>query len=144
MEPWLIWLCVGGVLILLEFVVPGGIIVFIGIAAAIVGAGIYFEIINSLFEALITFFTSSIFLMLFLRSLFIKYFEGDSVIQNTNEDIDLVGSLVEAVEDVHPYKEGRVRFRDSTWRARSDEEIMSGAKATISGRDGNVLIIKPL
>ena len=144
MEPWLVWLIVGAVMILLEFVVPGGIIVFIGMAAAIVGAGLYFEIINTLFEALITFFTSSIFMMLFLRSIFIKYFEGDSVIQNTNEDIDLVGSVVEAVEDVHPYKEGRVRFRDSTWSARSDEEIKSGSKATVSGRDGNILIIKPL
>ena len=64
MEAWLIWSIVGAVMILLEFVVPGGIIVFLGISALLVGAGIYLEWITTIPEAFITWFMSSIFLML--------------------------------------------------------------------------------
>ena len=144
MDAWLIWMSIGVVMILLEFILPGGIIVFLGIAAMAVGLGVYMGWITSLTSALLTWFISSIFLMLFLRSIFIKYFEGDSTIQNVDEDVDLMGTLVEIVEEVLPHKEGRVKLRDSTWVARSDEELKEGSNAVVSGRDGNILIIKSL
>lgn len=144
MEMWLIWISAGIIMVLLEFIVPGGIIVFLGTAALFVGASVYFGVITSVVSALIAWFISSIFLMLFLRSVFIKYFEGDSQIQNVDEDEDLKGSVVTVVEDVFPYKEGRVKFRDSTWVARSEEEILKENKAIIVNRDGNVLVVKPL
>lgn len=144
MEQWLIWVIAGAVMVLLEFILPGGIIVFLGLAAMMVGGSIHLGWITSTTTAFLTWFISSIFLMLFLRSIFIKYFEGDTKVQNVDEDIDLVGSLVEIVEDVLPHKEGRVKFRDTTWIARSDEKLQVGSKAVVSGRDGNNLIIKSL
>ena len=144
MDQWLIWMIAGTVMVLLEFILPGGIIVFLGMAAMIVGGSVYMEWITSITSALLTWFISSIFLMIFLRSIFIKYFEGDTKVQNVDEDTDLIGSLVEVVEDVLPHREGRVKFRDSTWVARSDEELGKSSKAIVSGRDGNKLIIKSL
>jgi len=82
--------------------------------------------------------------MLFLRSIFIKHFEGDSIIQNVDEDIDIDGSLVEVIEEIFPHKEGRVKFRDSSWTARSDENIKVAQRAIIIHRDGNTLIIKSI
>lgn len=144
MDVWLIWLISGVVMILLEFIIPGGIIVFLGIAASIVAGGIFAGWIDSLTNALLTWFITSLFLMIFLRSIFIKYFEGDTSIQNVDEDIDLKGSLVTVVEEVLPHKSGRVKFRDTTWQARSDEEFAEGSSAIIADRDGNVLIIKSI
>lgn len=144
MEMWLVWISAGIVMVLLEFIVPGGIIVFLGTAALFVGASVYFGVITSVVSAFIAWFISSIFLMLFLRSVFIKYFEGDSLVQNVDEDEDLKGSLVVVVEDIFPYREGRVKFRDSTWSARSEEQILKNNKAIIEGRDGNCLIVKSL
>ncbi|MCB0419973.1 MAG: NfeD family protein [Bdellovibrionales bacterium] len=144
MEAYIIWMSLGIVLILLEFFVPGGIVVFLGVAATLVGAGIYLNIIETLSDALITWFISSLILMLFLRSLFMKFFEGDSSIVDVDEDHELMGSVVVIVETIHPYKEGRVKFRDTTWKARSDEQLEIGASAIISGRDGNTLVIKSI
>jgi membrane protein implicated in regulation of membrane protease activity len=144
MTAWQIWGAVGILFILLEFVVPGGIIVFLGMAALFVGALVYYGVITTITMSLIAWFMSSLFLMLFLRSVFIKYFEGDSNIENVDEDEHILGSIVQVIEEVFPYKEGRVRFRDSTWAARSEEEFKVGSSAVISGRQGNCLIIKSI
>jgi membrane protein implicated in regulation of membrane protease activity len=144
MEMWEMWLLSGAIMMLLEFIVPGGIIVFLGIAAMVVGGSSYYKWIVSTPMAFLMWFIVSIILIIFLRSIFIKYFEGDSQIQNTNEDLDLAGSLVEVVEDIFPHKLGRVRFRDSTWGARSDEEFKVGTKVVVSRRDGNNLVVKSL
>ena len=144
MESWAIWTIAGVVMILLEFILPGAVIVFLGIAAVIVGLGVYFSLITSIVSAFLAWFMISIFLMVFLRSLFTKYFEGNTLIQNVDEDLDILDSMVEVTEDVLAYKEGRVKFRGSTWNARSDQDLSTGHKAIIIGRDGNTLIIKSL
>jgi len=144
LETWLIWSIAGIVMMLLEFLIPGAVIVFLGVAALIVSLFIYSGWITTIVMALIAWFIISIFLMIFLRSVFVKYFEGESLVQNVDEDTDLIGSIVVISEEVLPYKEGRVRFRDTTWVARSEEELKVGNKAIISGRDGNKLIIKSI
>lgn len=144
MSAWQIWASMGAILIILEFIIPGGIVVFLGVASLFVAALVHFEVITTLTSALILWFMSSIFLMLFLRSFFMKYFEGDSYINNVDEDDQMIGSVVVISEDIFPYKEGRVRFRNSTWIARSEEELKTGDSAKIIGREGNNLIIKSI
>ncbi|MCB0377831.1 MAG: NfeD family protein [Bdellovibrionales bacterium] len=144
MEFYLYWLILGVILIVLEFIVPGAIVVFLGVAAMAVGGLLYFGIITTWFHAFIAWFIGSLFLMLFLRQLFVAYFEGDSSVENVDEDVDMQGSVVEVTEEVLPYKEGRVRFRETTWSARSDEELSVGSKARVLKRDGNTLIVQSL
>lgn len=144
MEQWFIWLILGLVMSLLEFIVPGGVIVFLGASAIVVSASMYFGLISTTVNALLAWFICSIFFMIFLRSLFIKYFEGDSTVHNIDEENELVDSLVTVIEDIQPYKEGRAKFRDSTWVARSDETILAGDRAVIVRSDGNILILKSL
>lgn len=144
MNLYLFWILFGIILMLLELIIPGGIVVFLGLAASGVGAALYFGLLTNLMEALLAWFISSLVLVLILRAVFMKYFEGSQMIENVDEDLDMIGSIVLVSETVQPYKEGRVKFRDSSWVARSEEELPSGAKAVISGRDGNILIIKPI
>lgn len=144
MEPWLIWVISGGTLIGLELLVPGGITIFVGLAAMIVGALIKFGVLIDPLDVAMTFLILSVILLLFLRTIFLRYFEGSSRKQNINEDLDAMGSIVLVMEDIHPYKEGRINFRGAGWQARSEEEIQKGSKAVISGRDGNTWIVKSI
>lgn len=144
MDQYLIWIISGIVMILLELLIPGGIVSFLGISALIVGLGVYFDFFDSIVTALTTWFITSLILIVTLRSVFMKYFEGDSIIQDVDEDKDSIGAIVEVVEEVEPYKEGRVRYRETTWIARSDEHFDIGAKARIINREGNIYIIKAL
>ena len=144
MESWMIWALAGAAMVILEFVLPGGIVVFLGVSALIVGGASYLGWIDSIYSAFMTWFVTSIISLFFLRTLFMKFFEGDSQVQNVDEEEDLVGALVEVIEDIYPYKEGRVRFRQSTWSARCDSEVHAGETVRILQRDGNCLVVKVL
>ncbi len=142
METWMIWSLAGFILILAELIVPGGVCIFIGVSAMIVGGSLYLEWVHTVFECLMLWMLSSIILLVFLRTLFIRKFEGDSSIQNVDEDKDLEGTLGDVIENIYPYKEGRIAVRGSTWKARSDQEIVAGQKAIVIGREGNTIIVK--
>ncbi|MCK5883694.1 MAG: NfeD family protein [Bacteriovoracaceae bacterium] len=144
MQAHIIWLILGAILMLLETVIPGGIVVFLGFAAIMVAGFVHFSIITSIPIAIITWFISSIFMMFVLRSFFMKFFEGDSYKQIVDEDEDAIGSCVEVIEKILPHEEGRVRFRNTTWGARSDEEFSVGEKAIIEKRDGNKWVVKSI
>jgi inner membrane protein len=139
MDLWIIWLIAGLLLATLELVVPGGIVIFLGLAAMAVSLGFKLGFFTSVTQGFIAWFVASIVFLFFLRALFLKLFEGD-----TAEEAEYLSALVEVVEHVFPYREGRVSHRGTTWPARSDEEIPAGAKAVIVGRDGNVWIIKSI
>lgn len=144
MEIWLIWIIAGLILMALEFIIPGAIIVFLGMAAIIVGALIYTGLIASILHSFIAWFIISLLLMVVLRSLFVKYFEGNSYVQNVDEDEDSKGKIVEVIEDIEPFKDGRIKYLDTTWNARSDDEIKKGNKAIILARDGSTWIVRSL
>lgn len=144
MKMQMFWFIFGIISILLEFVLPGGIIVFLGMAALVVAALIYFGIITSTIEAILTFFILSILFMVVLRSIFIKYFEGDSYQENTDEDQDALGLEVEVIEVIQPGIEGRISFRGTTWVASSQESFQVGDKAVITGRSESKWIIKSI
>ena len=144
MAFWLIWIICGVVMMLLELLVPGGIIIFLGLAAVVVGTLLYFGWITSLFTSFTSWFLISIIFLLFLRALFSKYFGGNYSIQNTNEDLDLVGVQVTVIEDIFPYRKGSVKLREVVWTAKSDETIRAGSEALVFKRDGNDLVVKVL
>ncbi len=144
MEQWLTWALAGGVLILLEMIVPGGIVVFLGCSALIVALGVKLQVLNDWSSGLLAWFIMSIVMLVSLRSLFMKYFEGDHTIHNVDEEKDIQGSLVEVREDIFPYRDGRVLFRGVHWQARSESEILTGAQAVVIRSEGNVLIVKQL
>lgn len=137
-----VFFLLGLVLTGLEFVVPGAVIGFIGLAALFVSALLHFSIIAGLPEALLSFFVSSILFIVFLRSLALQMMPGDSAIQETDEDHAAIGSIVLVTESVLPEKDGRIEFRDTSWSARcAHEGIHKGNQAIICGRVGNTWLI---
>jgi membrane protein implicated in regulation of membrane protease activity len=144
MEQWLIWIIIGLVLMTLEILVPGMITIFIGLAAFIVGSGIKFGYLKTYDSIILTFITSTLFFLIIIRTLFLKFFKGDETIHNVDENLDAQGTIVLVEEDILPHKQGRVKFRGTSWQARSDNTILKDSKAIIINFDGNILIVKSI
>ena len=137
-----VWLIIGTVFIISEVVIPGAIVIFLGIAALIVGLSLYFDFIGNWIHALTMWFIVSLVLIIALRSLVQKYVGGDSVVSNTDEDIDAFGEIVEVIETIDAIKEGRISFRGTTWVGLASEEIEKGSKAKIVARDNTKWIVE--
>ncbi len=144
MNQLTLWIALAVLCFLLEFVIPGAVLSFIGIGAALVALGLYLGWIEGWVHAFTAFFVISIFLVSVIRSLFLKMFPGDSSIAIVDEDQQAIGALVEVIQDITPSKPGRVRFRQSTWEAASDESIQKGEKALIVSRSGQRWIVQSL
>lgn len=140
----LIWLGLGAALILLELVVPGAVFGFVGGAAVLTGVLVQLGHIEGPVNILMTFFISSIFFVMFLRTGLLKLFPSDDRVENTDETQDAIGKIVDVIDEVTPYRRGRIRYLDTSWEAQSDETIETGHQAVIVSRDGNCWIIKPL
>jgi membrane protein implicated in regulation of membrane protease activity len=92
----------------------------------------------------IIWFISSIIMLLGLRSFFMKYFEGKTRVQNTDEDIDAYGQNATVVESINPSKSGRIHFRGTTWSARSEVSIDKDEAVIVIGRDSNTWVVKKI
>lgn len=140
----LMWLISGSILVALELIIPGGIIVFLGVAAIIVSGLAHWGILASIPSQLMGWIFLSLLLLVSLREVLMKFLPGDRTFDEVDEDILNKGSIVEVVEDILPYKGGRVRFQNSTWKAESMSEIKKGEKAVLEKREDNILIIRPI
>ena len=138
-----IWIIVGITLVLLEVIIPGGFVVFLGISAVITGLLAYFEFMVN-FGVLFLFWAAlSLFLILLFRSQVHKWFPSLERFKPTTEYTEMFEKEVEVVEDVGPDSdEGRVRFQGTTWKAMSREgNLTAGEKAKIIGKKNITLIV---
>ena len=140
------WIILAAVFIVAELVIPGGIIIFLGIAGLIVAISMQLGFVASWANALTLWFISSLVLVVLLRGIAQKMLGGDSSVANTDEDVDAMGEIVEVVKTIGPGEaKGRVVFRDISWNAVSDgSEIPAGEKAQIVYRDNITLVVEKI
>ncbi len=140
------WIILAAVFIVAELVIPGGIIIFLGIAGLIVAISMQLGFVASWANALTLWFISSLVLVVLLRGIAQKMVGGDSSVANTDEDVDAMGEIVEVVKTIGPGEaKGRVVFRDIRWNAVSDgSEIPAGEKAKIVYRDNITLVVEKI
>ena len=136
------WLISGVILILLEFAVPGAILSFLGIASILVATLMYYGYIDGIVEIMITWFITSLFLVIFVRALFLRIMPGASEVEGTDELKDALGGEVEVITEISKNGMGRVRYRDTTWDAMSESQLLVGARAKIVGKSGNRWIVE--
>lgn len=144
LDPELIWFLVGVGLALLEFVVPGVILVFFGVGAWIAAITTWAGLTTTLQSQLLIFAVSSALLLISLRKWIKGKFAGHiSGVQDSSINLDeFTGKYVEVLEDVLPGRSGgKVEFKGSNWSARSDEPIKRGETAVILRVEGISLII---
>lgn len=142
LDPWVLWLIVGLVLLALELLVPGIVLMFFGLGALLVsllvGTGVIEE--GAMGVQLIVFAIASVILLALLRRVFRKTLSGSS---SQGEHLEeFVGREVTVLAAIPDQGEGRVELKGATWRARSAQALPSGARARILRRDGLLLWVE--
>lgn len=144
-NPTTVWFLLGLILVLLEFAVPGVILVFLGAGAWVVAVSTYLGLTGSFESQVLLFSVASIVLLFSLRRWIKGKFYGHVTdVQDPTKNLnEFIGKSVVVIKDVIPGKPGgKVEFKGATWSAVSDEVIKNGDWATIMELDGITLKIK--
>ena len=141
-----LWLGSGIFLMAIEFLVPGLVMVFVGLGALTVALGMHLGYIDEIVQQFITFFISSIIYLLTLRFLVFRFVPSVTIKENIDEDEEVIGSIVELVEDINSGEFGRVEHSGSSWQARAegDQTILKGEQVKIIGRDNITWIVQKI
>ena len=141
LDPYWIWGALGLALAALELIVPGVYLIWLAVAALIVGLltfvidlGLVTQVINFVFLALIMAFSA-------------KRFLRDRPIVSSDPLMNkrggrLVGETA-VVTTALDGGTGRVRHGDSEWLARGPD-IEAGTRVRITGSDGAILLVERL
>jgi|TARA_B100000953_G_scaffold73582_1_gene59436 membrane protein implicated in regulation of membrane protease activity len=141
-----LWLSSGIFLTAIEFLVPGLVMVFVGLGALTVALGMHLGYIDEIVQQFITFFISSIIYLLTLRFLVLRFVPSVTRKENIDEDEEVMGSIVEIVADINSGEFGRVEHSGSSWQARAegDQTILKGEQVKIIGRDNITWIVQKI
>jgi len=141
-----LWLGSGIFLMAIEFLVPGLVMVFVGLGSLTVVFGMHFGYIDGILQQFITFFISSIIYLLTLRFLVFRFVPSVTRKENIDEDEEVMGSIVEIVADINSGEFGRVEHSGSSWQARAegDQTILKGEQVKIIGRDNITWIVQKI
>jgi len=139
-----IWLGSGIFLMAIEFLVPGLVMVFVGLGSLTVVFGMHFGYIDGILQQFTTFFISSIIYLLTLRFLVLRFVPSVTRKENIDEDEEVMGSIVEIVAEITSGEFGRVEHSGSSWQARAegDQTILKGEQVKIIGRDNITWIVQ--
>jgi len=141
-----VWLGSGIFLMAIEFLVPGLVLVFVGLGALTVALGMQLGYIDEIPQQFITFFISSIIYLLTLRFLVLRFVPSVTRKANIDEDEEVMGSIVELVADINSGEFGRVEHSGSSWQARAegDQTILKGEQVKIIGRENITWIVQKI
>jgi membrane protein implicated in regulation of membrane protease activity len=135
-----IWIIIGFVLFLLEFVLPGLILFFFAVGAWIVAILCLFVDL-SINQQLIIFLLSSVVSILLLRKWFSKILWKRKHSTELMED-EFLGKIGKAETAISPGENGKVDFKGTTWQAASEDFIEKGENVLIIGNDSILLKVK--
>ena len=141
-----VWLGSGIFLMAIEFLVPGLVLVFVGLGALTVALGMQLGYIDEIPQQFTTFFISSIIYLLTLRFLVLRFVPSVTRKANIDEDEEVMGSIVELVADINSGEFGRVEHSGSSWQARAegDQTILKGEQVKIIGRENITWIVQKI
>jgi membrane protein implicated in regulation of membrane protease activity len=141
-----IWLIAGIVLMLSEFLIPGLVVVFLGLAAVLIAIGRWTGLIDNLLDSFTYWFVLTVAIILVLRGLVARFFSGDVSITRSSDDEEALGRVVKVTEEVgSDHDLGRIHFRGTTWKAKSEYgRAFPGQQVKIVGRDNLVWIVDPV
>lgn len=133
--PWWAWILSGLVLLGLELLLGTFYMLFLGLAAIIVGLIAMFGASGPLWLEWLLFIAFSSGLVLLLR----RPLLGSFKIRSEPGDIDsLVGQVAVAIETIPPAGIGKVEMRGSVWTAHNNSAValISGQRCTVERVQG--------
>ena len=135
-----IWIIIGFVLFLLEFVLPGLILFFFAVGAWITGVACLFTDL-SINQQLIVFLISSVVSILLFRKWLSKVLWKRKHSTELLED-EFLGKTAKALTDISPAENGKVDFKGTSWQAASEDNIQKGENVIIIGNESILLLVK--
>lgn len=141
LPPQYLWWGAGGILFIVELVLPGSFLIWIGVAALLTG-----------FTALQIAETDTLFILFGLYSLFTcwigkKLYIHFNLMESEDPSLnERGGSLVGRrliLSDAIVNGEGRIKIDDSTWKAKGPD-LPVDTLVTIAGIDGITLLVEPV
>ncbi len=138
---WLQFLAIGLVLVLAEAVVPGFVILPIGLGFIITAAAAAFT--GNLFILVPILIVAQCAAFFLVR----KYLKDVLHMPRARTTADgMIGAEASVVEPIAPGKTGYVKLYGDTWQARSysEKELTVGTLVTITKMDGNKVWVQPL
>ncbi len=144
LQPEFVWLAVGVILLISEFIMPGFVIFFFGLGACLVGAACWLWDL-SLNRQLLMFLVSSLFLLVALRSWIKNVFLGHVSQTNGEEDRrkEFIGKRAVVVKAIRPAFTGKVELHGTEWDAQSPEAIPEGTVVKVVGLENLTLNVVP-
>jgi len=140
----IILLVVGLAFIIAELVLPGGIVVWLGISSLFLVGARHFGHFQELPDLFMAWSGLSVGLVTF-SVVFLQRFFGGDVESNHFDDIEeALGQIVEVESLVSSESDsGRVLYQGTTWNAQTDgPDIPEGSKAIITGRNNITWVVK--
>jgi inner membrane protein len=142
-RPEIIWFIVGMVLIILEFAMPGLVIIYFGLGAVLTAA-LCLMIDFSINAQIILFVIFSVASLLLTRRYLKKIFSGMNRTTDDTFDTDneYVGKKALVITPIDAGGEGRIDFQGSHWKATSKEFIEEGCRVVITGHENLTMKVK--
>ena len=137
MSDWIIWIAAGLALLIIEMLLPGVFMMWLGLAAC--GVGLLTLALHFGFEAQVVSFGVLAAISL---SIGLRLRRPRQIVHTEREG--LIGRPATAL--VFQGREGRVRLGDTDWAARVPDDIAPpdpGARLRVSQVDGTILIVRP-
>ena len=136
----LLWIAVAVAAVGGELLVTNFLLLFVAIAAAIAATLAVLGL--RLPVQLATFVGAAILLPILLRRPMVRRFSGRGVPSRTEALVGTIAMVTEAIDPV--LGTGRVNAGGEDWAARWTGPVAIGAKVTVQGADGIVLLVSPL
>lgn len=137
-----LWLAAALVLAIMEVVAPGFFMIFLAVGAGVVGfVTLIVPDMHPIAQALIFALFTGVAVTLGRR----WYHRSPSTVGPpgmNDRTAKLIGRVVEVSEPIVA-GEGRVKVGDGTWTARG-ADMPAGARVTITGATGSVLLVEPV
>lgn len=144
-DIFMIWLGGGIALMLLEILVPGGIVFFLGLAAALVSLLLYLGVVDGWLQAFTAWFAGSLALLFGLRGIVQRIMPAQIGRGNTDEDLDAYGHQAHVCQRIPANGEGRITFRGSDWAAQNyhrDHDLDEGTEVRLVMRENLTWIVE--
>ena len=142
-SPIIIWFVVGLVLILMEFIIPGLVIVFFGLGAWVAAIFVSIFPLMAFWVQMMIFTVFAVAsLVLLRRTLKKRFFSNQEDAESEGLD-DYIGQKA-VVEKAIKNGEGKILFKGVSWSAYAEEDIPEGTKVTIIDKDSIKLKVKTI
>lgn len=144
----LTWIFLGGgiLLMFLEFVLPGGVALFLGFSGLAVGILRFLGILSDPGVSVAAWLVLSVGLTLAIRPFLKKYFRPESSYKIADEDYEAMDQVAVVLTEVTDRdNSGRIRFDGTSWSARTMEgSIKEGEQVKIRFRENTTWIVEPV